>query len=233
MKLIFGIIKIGLVIGIAVLGLALLINKTFIYEVYRTDYMDGSGIPLIRFMYMENASGTNARFVTFVNMSDLEAKKKEYVSTLTPCYGAYLYDKNNNITILNYNIVDNGMYRKVNINYDLSNYCDEKYYLEDTWIYDFSTLSTLEETNISLANVSGLMGRFSSLERNEDVIVDKNYKSEVKINLACTHKKGKYTLEIKDINENEIVVVKTENDTKQFAVYKLNNAKDYLKGLLK
>lgn len=80
--------------------------------------------------------------------------------------------------------------------------------------------------------VSGLMGRFSSLERNEDIVVDPKYKSEVKINLDCSHKKGKYTLEIKDFSENEIVVVKTENEAKQFAVYKLNNAKNYLKGLL-
>ena len=50
MKWIFGAIKLVLVFGFMALAFLLLINKTFINEVYLEDFMIGDGIPIKRVM---------------------------------------------------------------------------------------------------------------------------------------------------------------------------------------
>ena len=50
MKLIFRLIKIAIIFLIIGCCFYLLINKTFIYDVYKSEVMEGEGIPIKRFM---------------------------------------------------------------------------------------------------------------------------------------------------------------------------------------
>ena len=99
MKL-FKLIKLLIVI-IVVGGLFLLLtNKTFVYDTYKSDDVK-EGIPISRFMYVRE-NNLDVTFYTFVSVEKLESAKDEYLKTLDECYGKYYYDKDNDITITNY-----------------------------------------------------------------------------------------------------------------------------------
>ena len=101
MKL-FKLIKLLIVI-IVVGGLFLLLtNKTFVYDTYKSDDVK-EGIPISRFMYVRE-NNLDVTFYTFVSVEKLESAKDEYLKTLDECYGKYYYDKDNDITITNYEI---------------------------------------------------------------------------------------------------------------------------------
>ena len=104
MKL-FKLIKLLIVI-IVVGGLFLLLtNKTFVYDTYKSDDVK-EGIPISRFMYVRE-NNLDVIFYTFVGVEKLESVKAEYLKTLDECYGKYYYDKDNDITITNYEIKSN------------------------------------------------------------------------------------------------------------------------------
>ena len=67
--------------------------------------------------------------------------------------------------------------------------------------------------------------------RELDFVINPNYKSEYSITYSYFLKNSHYYMEIKDMSENEILVKKTLNGDIQFAVYKMDNAKDFLKSL--
>ena len=95
MKLIFRLIKIAIIFLIIGGCFYLLINKTFIYDVYKSEVMEDEGIPIKRFMYVIDDDKTNeAKFYTFLSNSTLENMKKDYLDDLELCYGKYYYDKN-------------------------------------------------------------------------------------------------------------------------------------------
>lgn len=233
MKFLFSIVKVAISIGLALGLLLALINETFIYTVYKTDFMDADGISMPRFMYMlDSSNDTKGDFITWNSKETLEENKTNYMSNLTNCYGKYYYDKENDITILDYKISDNGLYRTVNIKYDTVNYCSENYVLSDTWIYEYRELSKIEETNVSEASITRLIDVLNNAKRNINPVVDDSYKSSKSINLLLSLKTSKYSLEIKDFSENEIVVIREEANKKKFAVYEVGNAKATLEGLM-
>lgn len=134
MKLIFRLIKIAIIFLIIGGCFYLLINKTFIYDVYKSEVMEDEGIPIKRFMYVIDDDKTNeAKFYTFLSNSTLENMKKDYLDDLELCYGKYYYDKNNKITITNYDIISNSYYREVKLSYVSDNYCSSDYKLSDMW----------------------------------------------------------------------------------------------------
>ena len=232
MKFIFSLIKVGICIGLALLALMLLINTTFFHEEFKTNDMEGSGISIPKYTYMlTTAKATNASFITLSSLEEINAKKDGYLNNLTACYGLYYYDKANGITITKYNALDNGAYRSINISYAIENYCGEDYILSDSWIHEYNNYASLEESSISEAGVIDLIDKLFSAKRNIKPIIDATYKPTTKIELFINHRDGKYSLEIKDISENEILVVKTKSNEKQFAIYEYPNAKDYLKNL--
>ena len=88
MKLIFRLIKIAIIFLIIGGCFYLLINKTFIYDVYKSEVMEDEGIPIKRFMYVIDDDKTNeAKFYTFLSNSTLENMKKDYLDDLELCYG--------------------------------------------------------------------------------------------------------------------------------------------------
>ena len=117
------------------------------------------------------------------------------------------------------------------IEYVLDNYCSDDYILSDSWIHEYNNYSKLEEISVSEASVIDLIGKLFSAKRNLSPVIPKDYKAEVTIELHAVQKDGKYYIDIKDFGENEILVVKTKANQKQFAVYTYEGAKEYLKSL--
>lgn len=232
MKFIFSLIKVGIFILLALLALMLMINDTFIYTFYKTDYMDSEGIPINRFVYkLDNSTKKDGNFITFVSKENLNNKKDEYMNSLSTCYGKYYYDDVNNITLTKYSIMDNGLYRTINIHYEFENYCSEKYHLDDMWVYEYNALTTLLDSSINHVSITSLVDTLNKAERVTDPIIDGEYESSTTITMECQLNEVKYTLEIKDFNKDEVIVIKTKNNEKQFAVYKLENASVYLGAL--
>lgn len=230
MKLIFRLIKIAIIFLIIGCCFYLLINKTFIYDVYKSEVMEGEGIPIKRFMYVIDDDNTNkAKFYTVLSNSTLESMKKDYLDYLELCYGKYYYDKNNKITITNYVIVSNSYYREVKLDYVSDNYCSSDYKLSDMWVYDYINKSAYLSGDILEKNMTGLVDKIYNSKNVEPVV--KNYKNEYSYKVNCENNEEKYTLVFEDFSENELLVKREVNGNTKFAVYEIENVKDYLKCL--
>lgn len=230
MKLIFRLIKIAIIFLIIGGCFYLLINKTFIYDIYKSEVMEDEGIPIKRFMYVIDDDKTNeAKFYTFLSNSTLENMKKDYLDDLELCYGKYYYDKNNKITITNYDIVSNSYYREVKLSYVSDNYCSSDYKLSDMWVYDYINKSAYLNGDILEKNMTGLVDKIYNSKNVEPVV--KNYKNEYSYKVNCENNEEKYTLIFEDFSENELLVKREVNGNTKFAVYEIENVKDYLKSL--
>ena len=226
MKL-FKLIKLLIVI-IVVGGLFLLLtNKTFVYDTYKSDDVK-EGIPISRFMYVRE-NNLDVTFYTFVSVEKLESVKAEYLKTLDECYGKYYYDKDNDITITNYEIKSNKYYKEVNISYVKKNYCSSDYKLSDMWVYEYNSLSAYLDGDISEKAMSGLIDKVYNSKRVEPVISD--YKNEYSFKVNCDKNKEPYTLVFEDFGDNQLIVKKEVDGKLTFAVYEINNVRSYLGGL--
>ena len=77
MKAIFNLIRVAIIFLLIGGVFFLLINETFINEVFKTEAMDGDGISINRFMYLVPSDNKlNATFYTPISFSKLENKKK-------------------------------------------------------------------------------------------------------------------------------------------------------------
>ena len=230
MKLLFNLIKVALIFIIIGGCFYLLINKTFIYEVYKTDIMDDEGIPIKRFMYVvDNEDNLDAKFYTILSNKNLEDMKKSYLDKLENCYGKYYYDKDNNITITNYNIVNKSNYRLVNISYVSDNYCSDEYKLSDMWVYDYINKSTYLNGDITEKTMASLVDKIYRSKKSDAYI--KEYTSKYSYKVNCKNDEGEYTLIFEDFSENELLVKKEIKENTSFSVYKIENVVEYLKGL--
>ena len=233
MKVMFNIVKI-LILFLFIAGVfILLINKTFIHETYKDESMDGEGIKVSRFMYYtglnkkDNLTGT---FITPLNNNILETYRTNYLNSLSTCYGKYYYDEDNDITILNYDIIDNGLYRSVSINYSSKNYCSDEYLLHESWAIDYLNHGEYISGDLTDAYARALITVLSTTEQVANIIIDDDYKSSISLNVEYSDEKGKYTLTFSDFNENQLLVVKTYDDgDTQFVVYEINSVVSYLK----
>ena len=225
MKWIFGAIKLVLVFGFMALAFLLLINKTFINEVYLEDFMIGDGIPIKRFMYFQNInSDLTANFITPLNYETLNNAKNSYLESLEKCYDRYYYDSNNAITIIDYDISNDKYLRSVSIHMANDNYCSEDYKLSDMWIYDYENLSLYVNGDITQNAMSRVISTIHEAERvNNPTIVD-DYEAEVILKVNASTESIGYTLTFQDFSENELLVIKQMNNKTQFAVYTLENA---------
>lgn len=230
MKLIFRLIKIAIIFLIIGGCFYLLINKTFIYDVYKSEAMEGEGIPIKRFMYVIDDDKTNdAKFYTVLSNSTLESMRKDYLDGLELCYGKYYYDKNNKITITNFDIISNSYYREVKLSYVSDNYCSNDYKLSDMWVYDYINKSAYLSGDILEKNMTSLVDKIYTSKNVEPVV--KNYKNEYSYKVNCENNEEKYTLVFEDFSENELLVKREVNGNTKFAVYEIENVKDYLKSL--
>ena len=232
MKWIFGAIKLVLVFGFMALAFLLLINKTFINEVYLEDFMIGDGIPIKRFMYFQNInSDLTANFITPLNYETLNNAKNSYLESLEKCYDRYYYDSNNAITIIDYDISNDKYLRSVSIYMANDNYCSEDYKLSDVWIYDYENLSLYANGDITQNAMSRVISTIHEAERvNNPTIVD-DYEAEVILKVNASTESIGYTLTFQDFSENELLVIKQMNNKIQFAVYTLENVIDFLNSL--
>lgn len=232
MKWIFGAIKLVLVFGFMALAFLLLINKTFINEVYLEDFMIGDGIPIKRFMYFQNInSDLTANFITPLNYETLNNAKNSYLESLEKCYDRYYYDSNNAITIIDYDISNDKYLRSVSIHMANDNYCSEDYKLSDMWIYDYENLSLYVNGDITQNAMSRVISTIHEAERvNNPTIVD-DYEAEVILKINASTESIGYTLTFQDFSENELLVIKQMNNKIQFAVYTLENVIDFLNSL--
>ena len=232
MKWIFGAIKLVLVFGFMALAFLLLINKTFINEVYLEDFMIGEGIPIKRFMYFQNInSDLTANFITPLNYETLNNAKNSYLESLEKCYDRYYYDSNNAITIIDYDISNDKYLRSVSIHMANDNYCSEDYKLSDMWIYDYENLSLYVNGDITQNAMSRVISTIHEAERvNNPTIVDA-YEAEVILKINASTESIGYTLTFQDFSENELLVIKQMNNKTQFAVYTLENVIDFLNSL--
>ena len=232
MKWIFGAIKLVLVFGFMALAFLLLINKTFINEVYLEDFMIGDGIPIKRFMYFQNInSDLTANFITPLNYETLNNAKNSYLESLEKCYDRYYYDSNNAITIIDYDISNDKYLRSVSIYMANDNYCSEDYKLSDMWIYDYENLSLYVNGDITQNAMSRVISTIHEAERvNNPTIVD-DYEAEVILKVNASTESIGYTLTFQDFSENELLVIKQMNNKIQFAVYTLENVIDFLNSL--
>ena len=226
MKL-FKLIKLLIVI-IVVGGLFLLLtNKTFVYDTYKSDDVK-EGIPISRFMYVRE-NNLDVTFYTFVSVEKLESVKDEYLKTLDECYGKYYYDKDNDITITNYEIKSNKYYKEVNISYVKDNYCSSEYKLSDMWVYEYNSLSAYLDGDISEKAMSSLIDKVYNSKRVEPVVSD--YKNEYSFKVNCDKNKEPYILVFEDFGDNQLIVKKEVDGKLTFAVYEINNVRSYLGGL--
>ena len=230
MKLILRLIKIAIIFLMIGDCFYLLINKTFMYKVYKTNIMDGSGIPINRFMYVvDNDETLDAKFYTILPGDKLESKKKDYLDSIDSCYGKYYYDKNNNVTITNYEIIDKNYYRLVKLGYVSDNYCSSDYKLSDMWVYDYINKSGYISGDIAEKAMTNLVDDVYRGKRVEPII--KTYTSKYTYKVNCENSDEKYTLIFSDFSENELLVKKEVNGNTKFAVYEIENVVDYLEDL--
>ena len=232
MKAIIGLIKLVLVFGFMAIAFLLLINKTFIYEVYKDDeIMQGSGIPISRFMYYQGRSEDTATFITPLNASYLNTFKSDYLENLEECYGKYYYDDDNYITITNYNIIDNNYYRTVSIAFNRGNYCSDDYVLSDMWVYEYNNVSSYVDGDIPASSMTNLINTVYASTRVNEPSIDDSYESQVSLSVNCSNNDSNYTLTFSDFNSNQLLIVKNDGESEQFAVYEVANVVNYLNSL--
>lgn len=233
MKTIIGLIKIVLVFAFMALAFVLLVNKTFVYEKYQDEEMKSDGIPISRFMYFTKLSNDlNANFISPLSANYLKKYKNDYLDGLKQCYGKYYYDEANDITILKYDVIDLDYYRSVNIQFAYDNYCSDEYILSDMWVYEYNELSEYVNGDILESKMVDIIKKIYESTRNNDAIINDEYKSEIEIKVNCRIEDENYILTFKDFSENELLIIKEEKGVKQFAIYNVENVKDFLNSLL-
>ena len=233
MKAIFNLIRVAIIFLLIGGVFFLLINETFINEVFKTEAMDGDGISINRFMYLVPSDNKNeAVFYTPISFSKLENKKKSYLSSLESCYGIYYYDKDNDITITKYDIDNNKYLKKVYISYSSGNYCSGDYKLTDMWVYEYINLSSFISGDITEKAMNGLIDTIYKSKKEDNPVIS-NYKKTISINVLCSNNKEDYNLYFEDFSDNQLIVKKEEKGVVKFAVYDIENVKDLLNSLEK
>ena len=233
MKLILNLIKIALVFLFMAGVFILLINKTFIYESYEEDIMKGDGIPISRFMYYQGLSkDLTATFITPLSARYLNTYKSNYLNNLEQCYGKYYYDETNDITITNYNIIDNSYYRTIRISIANENYCSDDYVLSDMWVYEYNNVSNYVEGDITADSMDTLINTVYSAVRVNDPIINDDYESSVNLSVTCSNSGSEYTLTFSDFSDGELLIVKDDGTNRQFAVYEIAGVVEFLNTLV-
>lgn len=231
MKTIFSLIKIAIIFAFIMGAFFLLINKTFIYETYKSDIMEGDGIPIKRFSYLlSEDNDLNVKLISPLSNSVLTEKKEKYLSNLTSCYNKYYYDEEENITITKYEVKSNKYLREINIGYASGNYCSDEYKLSDMWVYEYINISTYTSGDITSKGVTGLIDKIYNSKRVEDPII-KEYESKINLKVNCNTNSKDYNLYFSDFSENELLVKKESYGKIKIAIYEIDDVVNYLNSL--
>lgn len=230
MKSLFKLIKLFLVVLVVGLIVLLGINKTFIYTTFKSDEMNGAGIPIERFMYLVKEKEGTANFKSPLSNNYLESKKDDYLKNLENCYNKYYYDKDNDITITKYDIDNNKYLRNVEISFVKDNYCSSNYVLSDMWVYEYNELSSYASGDITEKGMVSLIKKVYESKRVDNPSIT-DYEASVKIKVNLKISSDDYFLEFQDFSENELLVKKTYKDKLSFAVYEMDNVTDFLNNL--
>lgn len=233
MKAIFQIIRLVIAFALIIGTFYLLINKTFIYETYKSEVMEGDGIAIKRFVYFLNENDDlQARFLSPMKLEYLNEMKNNYLNSLTKCYDRYYYDENNNITIEDYRIINHDYYRDIIIKYSVENYCSDDYVLRDMWVYEYVTFSRYISGPITSKSVKDLVDKVAQTERVKDPVIT-DYNSEVSYTIMVERDGSSYDLIFEDFSESELKVTKKVGGFEQWGVYKMDNVVEYLNSLEK
>ena len=194
--------------------------------------MKGDGIPISRFMYYQGLSkDLTATFITPLSARYLNTYKSNYLNNLEQCYGKYYYDETNDITITNYNIIDNSYYRTIRISMANENYCSDDYVLSDMWVYEYNNVSSYVDGDIPASSMTNLINTVYASTRVNEPSIDDSYESQVSLSVNCSNNDSNYTLTFSDFSENQLLIVKNDGESEQFAVYEVANVVNYLNSL--
>lgn len=232
MKSLFKLIKLFLVVLVVGSIVLLGINKTFIYTTYKSDEINGEGIPIERFMYLVKEKEGTASFKSPLSSNYLESKKDDYLKNLENCYNKYYYDKDNDITITKYDIDNNKYLRNVEISFVKDNYCSSNYVLSDMWVYEYNELSSYASGDITEKGMVSLIKKVYESKRVDNPSIS-DYEASVKIKVNLKISSDDYILEFQDFSENELLVKKTYKDKLSFAVYEMDDVIVFLNSLEK
>lgn len=229
MKSLFKLIKLLLTVFVVGIVALLFVNKTFIYEVYNSDDI-ASGIPIRRFTYLYDNKDNSLKFITPLSSNYLSSKKDDYLNGLESCFGMYYYDKDNDITITEYKIIDKDYFRNINISYVKDNYCGDKYVLSDMWFYEYINLTEFMSGDITEKAMNGLIDKLYNSKRVEDPIV-KDYDSKISLIVNLKLLDDDYTLTFSDFSQNELIVKKVMGENQEFVIYEVEDSLSYLNSL--
>ena len=127
------ILSIGLItlIGLFLIVIILIFNKTFFKNSYELDYMNNISIPIPRYSYYRGTGGMEAyitKLKTIKQPDEVNILIDRYLNTLDKieCNNEnYYYDKNKNFTIIQYRINNDGIgfVNTIYISYSDGNIC--------------------------------------------------------------------------------------------------------------
>lgn len=97
------------------------------------------------------------------------------------------------------------------------------------WIYDYINKSAYLTGDITEKNMTVLIDKIYKSKNIEPEV--KDYNSEYSYKVNCENNEEKYTLIFEDFGENELLVKREVSGNTKFAVYEIENVKEYLKNL--
>lgn len=232
------IIIISVILLILIIPMIFLIfNKTFFKKYYKINENTMLNIP--NYSIFLSDKDYIANFISFKKTEILRNEINHYVENLISCYDeSYFYDEENNISIKSYNIDEGPFYNKYQIEYSLSNLCENEYVLDDDWFEDFKNNAVINEielyncsdecssvatTNNDLNNVLNYIEQenYSRIENDNNINFDST--KDYYINVYYTENSMGYMMHIFSYENNLAIKVIDDNDHPKNAIYQLDN----------
>ena len=226
-----------LLLGLIIIPFILLLitNKTFFKNYYsiRNNNEEVIKIPLPMFSYYVNEVDS-ASFKTIRRVNKIIPIINNYIEGLQSCYDeSYFYDSNLDITISQYNVIDEFPINKIYLTYTLGNYCENQYVLDNDWANQFINDFEIEEASINekTINKEDVLELFEYIEQEDTFRVENktiiNINEDVSNYLVSVYyllDSKPYILEIFKYNDNQIAFKVTDaNDHSKNAIYNISN----------
>lgn len=224
-------------------------NKTFLKDYYGVNKLNSETvkipIPLFSY-YLKEKKSENWYTATFNTLKDVNKVRdvlNNYIENLQSCYDeSIFYDKDIDISIYKYSIIDNFPFNKIFLDYDFGNQCANEYVLNDDWITDIISNENVMESEIDKYVIkNNEISTTNKKIENADIKDIFNYTSkngmriENTQNINADEKDIYYIISVYyDINILSIFIYNDEylafkltdaNDHSKNAIYSVDNAK--------
>ncbi len=222
-------------------------NKTFLSNFYNVRNSEGDivKIPVPWFSYYINSDNENT-FKTLRSTSNIREYINKYLDTLEACYDeSYFYDKDLDITIFKYEVKGGKFLNNIYLDYQLGNYCENEYVLDEDWISEFQKGAKISEIKLEMCEntctekdvekkyIDNLLNYIKTQERiehNDNVNMNAKYIIKVYYELN----KDLYFLSIFKYESYLAFKVVDQDDHPKNAIYKFNNEiKELLENIYK